>query len=475
MKRSLLLLCCLIASCAAGVSAGIVPAKLVPARWNLTDVRSLDLVSGTAINCLLIDWSEQKAGDFSAFAEAAGAKNVDVFAVIHPGQDTAKAARAAISAKARGIVLEGEFPANMGARVRDAVADTKTLVVEITPRGGMNFNSGAPIIGTYQGVWPGVQVEAEGKAAHAGPSAAAWIDTNTGFLQAARALSGGATIWIAIGPPAGNVFRAERYLQAVGDAAITGSRWVLAFDSDTRTAIEKREPGALKTWKTVTDLLAWFERHDEWRTMPSGGKLAILQDADHGALVTGGILDMISTKHTPIRPLPPAQLTAEALKGATMAVDTEPDSLSEGQRQILLDWRRSGGTLLTAPAGWKEAMPSDRSTIRLTEEQFKRIDDMWHDVSNMIGRRNLGVRLFNVSSMLSTFLAGESGRPAIVQLNNYSDYPVENVTVQLLGKYTKARLYTPDGKEKALEVYEAEDGTGIDIDLVQSCAALRVE
>jgi hypothetical protein len=93
----------------------------------------------------------------------------------------------------------------------------------------------------------------------------------------------------------------------------------------------------------------------------------------------------------------------------------------------------------------------------------------------MIGRRNLGVRLFNVSSMLSSFRAPESGHPAVIQLVNYSDYPVESVTVQLLGNYTKAHLYTPDGKEKDLEIYPAEEGVGVDIDSISSCAVLRVE
>ena len=54
----------------------------------------------------------------------------------------------------------------------------------------------------------------------------------------------------------------------------------------------------------------------------------------------------------------------------------------------------------------------------------------------MIGRRNLGVRLFNVSSMLSNLLASPDGKSAIVHLVNYSDYPVENVDRALPGRTT---------------------------------------
>ena len=44
-----------------------------------------------------------------------------------------------------------------------------------------------PIVGTYQGVWPGIQIQEDGHA-KAGPTGSAWVDTNTGFVRAARAL-----------------------------------------------------------------------------------------------------------------------------------------------------------------------------------------------------------------------------------------------------------------------------------------------
>jgi hypothetical protein len=454
--------------------ASVAPADLVPARWTSSDPRSLDLVAGTSVNCLLLDWKTAGAQAFSAFASAAEPKGVAILAVLHPGADPVPAGRQAVTAHAGGIVLDGDFPAGTAARVRDALADHKTLVIEFAKRNKLNFASGAPILATGQGVWPGIQINPEG-GAHAGPSADAWIDTNAGFLEAANAMANGATIWIAVRPPDKNTFKADRYLQAVGDAALTGSRWVVAFDPATQAAIDRGDAAALKTWKSVADLLTWFEKHPEWRKIPPGGKLAIVQDPRHGALMSGGILDMIATRHTPIRIETPDRLTPSALAGTTMTLNTEPESLTPAQQQTLLEWRRKGGTLLTAPAGWRDSLPADLTDAKLSDEQVKRLNEMWRDVSTMIGRRNLGVRLFNVSSMLSSFRAPEGGHPAIVELVNYSDYPVDSVTVQLLGKYTKARLYTPDGKEKDLEIYPADNGVGVDIDSIGSCAVLRVE
>ena len=72
-------------------------------------------------------------------------------------------------------------------------------------------------------------------------------------------------------------------------------------------------------------------------------------------------------------------------------------------------------------------------------------------------------------------LASTDGKTEIVHLVNYADYPVENITVQFLGGYRRATLLTPDGAEKALQVYATEEGSGVDIDKVAVCATLRLE
>lgn len=95
----------------------------------------------------------------------------------------------------------------------------------------------------------------------------------------------------------------------------------------------------------------------------------------------------------------------------------------------------------------------------------------------MINRRNLGVRLFNVSSMLSYMQASRDGKQAVLHLVNFSGYPVENVTAHVLGKFQKAWLLTPEGGKKALAPYEVEEGpaTGLDIDVVPVAAAVVME
>ncbi len=440
------------------------PSDWVPMRWPWRDATSLELLRNSPINCLLLDaWS----GDLPS---AAGKRGLVTLAVITPQTDAAGAARQAIAAGVNGIVLEGEFPEGTAGAVRSAAGGAP--VVELTARSRMLFGSAAPILGTYQGLWPGVAVQDDG-AKRAGPSGSVWIDTNTGFLRAARAW-GDAAIWIANRPPEKTIVSGTRYMQVIADAAASGARWVIALDADLVSRLERRDAAALRDFAGINAMAAYFERHGEWRRMREFGRLAIVQDPAKGGLLSGGILDMIAVKHTPVEPIPSQHLTPESLKDATMAVNVEGDGLSDAQKQVLLNFAHSGGMLLTAPAGWKDQNPGG-DKITLDKAELDRLGDIWKEVNSMIGRRNLGVRLFNVATMLSNVLASADGRTEIVQLVNYADFPVEGVTVHYLGEFPRVTLISPDGEQKPLVPYETEEGWGLDIDRVAVCATIRLE
>jgi hypothetical protein len=458
-------LCGLGLLCAAPLVCAVPAADAwVPARWPWADAKSLELLDASPINCLLLKSSNSET------IAAAQKRGIVPLALLAPGGDTVGAAKQALANGAAGIVLEGDFPEAATEAVKQAAGNAP--VVELTSRSRMALGSAAPIIGTYQGLWPGISDEHAGSHS-AGPSGSTWIDTNTGFLRSAR-VWGTSAIWIANQPPAHTVITTARYLQAIADAAMSGARWVLALDGDFTARLEKRDADAMASWGRISALLRYFENHPEWRSMREFGKLAVIQDPEKGGLVSGGILDMIAVKHTPVVPVPRQRLAPGALEGASMAVNIDPDSLTPEQKEILRSFTRSGGALLTGPPGWKDAAPPE-GRITLDKAELDRLNDIWRDVNSMIGRRNLGVRLFNVSSMLSNVLASPGGNTEVVQLVNYSDFPVENVTVHFLGSYKRAILITPEGPEKTLDIYSTEEGSGVDIAKVNVCAAIRLE
>ena len=449
------------------------PADWVPARWNWTDPATLDLLQGTPVNCLLLKWNAGQAQEIAAFTDRAAERRIATLAIIEPKGDPADAARQAIRARLSGIVLEGDFPEGAAGRVRDALADSKAIVVELTSRNRMKLGGQAPILATSQGVWPGIQVMDDGHA-KAGPSGAAWIDTNTGFVRAVRAW-GDTPLWLGNLPPPKTVVTGERYLQAIGDAAMVGARWIVALDDDFARRFKDKDPSTLKQWQRMGRHLQYYEDHKEWRAFKPGGKFALVQDVNDGGLLSGGILDMIAVKHTPVRPVARQNLNIAAFKDVIMAVNVDGESLTPEEKEVLRSFTRSGGTLLTGPPGWKAQAPAGADQITLEKQEMERLDTIWKEVNSMIGRRNLGARLFNVSTMLSDLVSSPDGKQVIVQLVNYADYPVESVAVHVLGNFTHARLYSPEDGERTLEVYKNEEGTGVDIDKVSVCATLRLD
>jgi len=440
------------------------PADWVPARWPWSDVKSLDLLAGGPVNCLLLK-------SYSAeFAAAAAERGLVTLAILAPGGELAESARRAIASKVAGIALEGDFPEAAITAVKQTAGEAP--VIELASRVRLLAESNPLALATWQGVWPGIAVQENG-ATRAGPSGSVWIDTNTGFIRAIRAWSS-APVWLANEPPPKTVIPAARYLQAIADAAISGARWVLSFDADFASRLAKRDPEAVSGWHRMLALAGYFERHPEWRSMQEYGQLALVQDPAKGGLVSGGILDMIAVKHTPVRPIPVERLTAEALKGAKMAVNVDAEALTPEEKEVLRQFTRGGGMLLTGPPGWKDPTPQG-GRITLDKAELERLNDIWRDVNSMVGRRNLGVRLFNVSSMLSNLLVSSDGATAVLHLVNYSDFPVENVTVHFVDEYRRATLLSPEGTEKPLEIYKTDEGWGADIDKVAVCATVRLE
>lgn len=446
------------------LSAAMIAAQAdwVPARWPTSDPKTLELLADTPVNCLLLeqkDWSR-------AFNEQAAKQGTATLAVIRPGAKAEGDIKTATGLKFSGLVLEGDFE-------QRPKVDPSLRVIQIGLRHKMKLDGSEPVIGTFQGLWPGVRVEESGKT-HTAASGSAWIDTNAGFLRFVQA-STDAQVWIAIAPPARTVLPFERYLQAIGDAAMSGARWVLAFEDEFTRKLFARDEAVLKQWRRIAETLKYYESHPEWRKTEAYGKLALVQDVSSGALVSGGVLDMIAVKHTPVKPVPADGLKNKGSLGdAQLAVTIDPESLTPAQREEIRNFTRSGGTVLSGPPGWKfpDLKPDQ---ITLGKEDLEKLDQIWREMNSMTGRRNLGARLYNVATMLSNLLITTDRKTVILQMVNYADYPVEDVTVHLLGKYASARLFQPGAAPSNLELYPTDEGMGLDLAKIGTVATVVLE
>ena len=445
------------------------PQDWVPARWPSSDPATLELVRNSPINCLILDQSDWSPG----FIKAAANAGLATLARVEPGPQVNKRSQAAIEAGLTGLLLEGDFDANS----KPSDLPPGFPIVELTQRSRMPLDATsatARIIGSYQGLWPGIHPEDKGTT-HASASGGVWIDTNSGFLRFVRSALPNVTVWIGNTPPSGSIYPTERYLQAIADAAMTGARWVLAFDADFSKRLMAREEKAVKQWGRITAVLAFYESHQDWRKLPAFAKLALVESPASGALLSGGVLDMIATQHTPVRPIPTNQVDRKRFDGAKMAVNIDPDALSPDQKEALKAFTRSGGTLLSGPPGWR--FPELRSDqITLGKDDTEKLDQIWKELNSMTGRQNLGARLFNVSTVLSSLSGSADGKLVVLHLVNYTDFPAESITVHLLGEYKKALLYRPDSAVPVtLELYKTDEGSGLDVDQLSSVAAIVLQ
>ena len=72
--------------------------------------------------------------------------------------------------------------------------------------------------------------------------------------------------------------------------------------------------------------------------------------------------------------------------------------------------------MLNAPPGG--GVGARGNSITLEKAELEKLNDIWRDVNKTIGRRNLGVRLFNVSSMLSNAMESADGKTMVMHLVN---------------------------------------------------------
>lgn len=438
-------------------------AECVPMRWISAAPESLDLLDGSPVNCLLLE-EEQWAPRLVAEAKKRG---LAALAVVREPRQVEKA----LSLPMAGYVLEGDFERKFADAFR---TQARKPVAELPGRRGIRLDSSDPVVGTRQGVWPGLEVEHGGpKTSNSAPTGAFWIHTNTGFLRYMTAAAK-AVFWMGNRAPEGVTYPASRYAQVIADANAVGARWVIALDAAFRRRLLEREADALAGWKRIMAHVSFYEEHAEWRTWRARGDVAIVQDSGSGALISGNLVDMLAVMNTPVRPVHSRELTAATLEGAEVTVTVDPRAYSPEQRALIAKFAAGGGKVVRGPEGWKmPVVEGDRITF--DRKQYRDLEAIWPELHLAVQRKNFGVRLFNVSGALSYLQASPDGRRVVLHLINYTDYEVESITAFVQGKYSRAVLYQPGAAPKELALYETPEGAGVEIDKLGVCGAVVLE
>jgi hypothetical protein len=369
-------------------------AQCVTARWFSGDPQTLDLLKGTPINCLLVD------------------RTYWISALV-------------TEAHRRGFKMLAE-PDSKSPEPPPG-ADGPAIIV--APRDHMSLTSGLAV--TFEAVWPGLRSTDDVVAT---PSAAPWVDTNLGYLRYLRSQTKDA-IWLANRPPPGKVYSPRRYQQVLGDAALAGAQWVLDVDE----GMAKRP----KDWAELVQFEAFIHSLPDLRALDVYSRLGVSVSRETGALVSGGVLDMIGTQHIPFQ-------VVETGKGMAQFFDFADNSIVKFPPTSL------GRTMV---------LPDD----------VGKLEPVYRRVEVIVGRTNFGLRVFNGAAILSAPYLLPGGKSVGILLVNYTDYPAENITLHVQGTWKKAILEAPGQPPRALPIYSVNTATAVEIDSLNVAGFVRVE
>jgi len=466
--------------------------KLVPVRWpggplevarrtakksnpkilkDLYQPASLDLLRGTPVNCLLVTWSA--AGDpemvreqqqiASAYTTEARKRGITVLGLLYAGADPVQAVEAAATAHLDGLALEPDF--GDFARLSQAVeGKADFLLIPLQAGGGA----------------PGIRVLSDSGSAVATPTSEPWIDSNLWLVRSLRA-KGQTPVWLgfALENPS-----ADDYARAIADSAAAAGRWVVAPDDALLAGLLKQQPDALAKWHRIADALAFFEQQAGWRRFAAAGPLGIVRDpTTRYPDVADENLHLIARRRIPYRLIDRTALDGKELDGLKALLVTEISNPAESERSLWKKFAEGGGLLVAGPA-WGTAVPKDKDcleqelgkgTVVVYREETPDPEALSKNLLHLLGKGNLGLRLFNAPTVLPYLSASEDGKQLLVQMINYASGPSEAITVRVSGSYRTARLYGLAGAAASLPVEKSEQGIELALGPVHTYAALLLE
>jgi len=495
--------------CAAMHAAG--PENWVPARWNggpletarrghldpsfaavLKDwygTRSLDLLSGTPINCLLVPWSAgvepkleaEQQRILTSFVREAHTRNIAVVGVLYPAAEPRRAAESAGKAKLDGLALAGEAASDGRFLAELRKYWGKKPVIPLGGRDALRAEADWAVWATKEGVPPRVRITSGDGAVMATTTSEPWIESNTWLVQALLAAGGSRPAWLgyALAEPS-----VQDYVRAIADASIAGGRWIVSLDDRLQAGLWRREAQALAAWQSISAALRQYEEIQHARPLRPVSVLGIVRDpAFPYPEIADEYLNLIHRRRIPFTVIERRSLTHGAIAGlrAVLALEVAPPSDSE--RALLESFAKAGGTLVAGPS-WAPLKEGEDEFVTaamgsgeliLCRREICAPEAVAREMVDWIGAGNLPVRVFNAPSALLRAWRADSGGTVLVHLVNYASSPSERVTVRLQGRFPTVRLMRPGAEAVNLKPDFSGSGTEVRVERVEVVASLLFE
>jgi hypothetical protein len=330
-------------------------------------------------------------------------------------------------------------------------------------------------------------IRSQGDGASAGPTGAAWVDSNGWRIRLSRLQNPGRSIWVETeAPKPKEIVPVERYLTGIADAAAHGGKWVIAPDPSLRKAVASGKQDALRDWKRIGAAVRFFAGHAEWPSLGARSMLGVLSDfrGDNEFLATE-ILNLAARQQVAYRLLDRSKFDAVP-PGFRAIVYADQQAPSDPVRQALLRFVQGGGLLIAGKAWGKaegEALP-DSPTIRFRlypagQGRIALGDDVSdpylvaQDAQVLLSHRYDPIRVWNPGT-LGTYVTGDARRTVLHLINYSGQASREALSVKVMGKYAKAMLFGLEAPAPVeSKVLQQKDGVELHLPPVAVYAAVE--
>lgn len=445
---------------------------------------ALDLLKGTPVNCLVVEWAAGGAEDpaqqqaLKPLLEAGRARGINFVGRVAGGMDAAGAVASARTAGLSAVMLAG--PSSQSFDL--------PIIVQ-SPRDKVAWDSATRIFCATENEWPGLKLQTmRGDNAIAGPTGVPWVNSNAWFSLLSAELASGKTRWLDFDPPnVPNVAERANYPLAAADSQAYGSRWIISLDDELRAGLLKDDPRAKGVWDKTCETLVFFESHRGWAGFPPQGILAVVSDFRDDN--DGEVLNLLNRRRLQFQVRERSKALASPASGLKAILWLDKDVPAPGQLANLLAFVRQGG-LVIASAYWGPSgvIPTTKDPsvaykmynvgqgqIAVTEQGFLDPYQVALDTHLLVSRRNDLVRLYNPATTNCHYSLDPVHQMRLVQIVNYSPRAASYVTLWVNAHAPSARLWMPKAGDAApLTGVPGKPGTEFDLPTISVNCAVEV-
>jgi hypothetical protein len=452
-----------------------------------TQPASLDLLKGTPINCLVVEWANggpQDAAQQQALrplVEAGKQRGIAFVGKIGPKAEVAAAANSARDTGLSAVML-----------AQPASQSLSLPVIIQFARDKVAWESASDIIVATDNEWPGPKLDTmKGDTAVAGPTGVPWVNSNAWICLLSRELAPRKTLWLDLDPPPeSNGAHPADYALAVADSEVYGSRWIISLDDSLRAALLKSDSKATSVWNKACQTLAFFAEHREWAGFQPQGVLAVVSDfSGDNAFLSDEVLNLLNRRQVQFQVMERSKALSTPAPHLKGILWLDKDAPKADQLAKLLAFVRQGG-LLIASAYWGPAgvtpTPRDPSIdykmynlgqgqIAVPNDGFADPYQVALDTHLLVSRRHDLVRLFN-PAMTNCHASFDPvhGRQ-LLQVLNYASSPASFITLWTNSRARQAEFYSPETRQaQPLPGKPAAPGTEFDLPTITVSCALEL-